>query len=164
MGKVKKPPKWTDVYPQGTKEGDEEQVFFIALARHPKWEWRSVPQLSKEAGLTEKRVEELINKYYKKGMIFQNPKNEIYWGYWERVPEYLPKDNGSITGKDQKHRINLALKGSGANSKVDKQLSLFHEPKVSSSRVAYGKIVERQVQKLLEHAGYKMLDAKCEGR
>ena len=129
MGKVKKPPKWTSVYPQGTKEGDEEQVFFIALGRHPKWEWRSVPQLSKETGLTEKRVEELINKYYKKGIIFQNPKNEIYWGYWERVPEYLPKDTGSITGKDQKHRIGAAMKGSSANSKVDKQLMLFTNPR-----------------------------------
>lgn len=110
MTKTKKPPKWTNVYPQGTKAGDEIQRFFIALTRNPRWEWRSVAQLAIESKLTEKRVEELINEYYNKGMIFQNPKNEIYWGYWERVPEMLPKNDGTITDKDQKSRIKNIIK------------------------------------------------------
>lgn len=100
-----KPKKWTDVYPHGTKEGDEELKFFIALARNPKYQWRSTSAVAKEAGITKERTEEIINKYYKKGMVFQNPKNEDQWGYWERVPEMLPKMQKSISQKDQDDRI-----------------------------------------------------------
>lgn len=100
-----KPKKWTDVYPHGTKEGDEELKFFIALARNPKYQWRSTSAVAKEAGITKERTEEIINKYYKKGMVFQNPKNEDQWGYWERVPEMLPKIQKSISQKDQDDRI-----------------------------------------------------------
>lgn len=105
---TKNPLKWTDVYPQGTKTGDEEQGFFIALARNPKWEWRSVAAIAKESGLSKERVEEIIEKYWKKGLIFQNPKNEDQWGYWERVPEMVPKSDGSITDKDHENRIKKA--------------------------------------------------------
>jgi len=105
-----KPKKWSEVYPQGTKEGDEEQKFFIALARHPKWTWRSTSAIAKETNLTKERVEEIIAKYFKKNMVFQNPQNEDQWAYWERVPEMLPKDQGTITEKDQKERIKKAIK------------------------------------------------------
>jgi hypothetical protein len=104
--KVKTPPKWTSVYPQGSKEGDEEQGFFIALARSAKWQWRSTAQLSKEAKLSKERVDEILSKYWKKGMVFQNPANEDQWGYWERVPEMLPVEEESITSKDHNDRIN----------------------------------------------------------
>jgi hypothetical protein len=104
----KKPKKWTDVYPQGTKEGDEEQKFFIALARQPEFKWRSVAALAKEANLTKERVEEIIQKYYKKNMVFSNPKTEDHWGYWERVPEMLNEDHSSIAQSDQKKRIDKA--------------------------------------------------------
>lgn len=104
-----KPKKWTDIYPQGTKEGDEEQRFFIALARNPKYAWRSVSALSKESNLTVERVEEIISKYYKKNMIFMNPKGEEQWGYWERIPkEMWDKDTKSIAQSDQKSRIDKA--------------------------------------------------------
>ena len=105
-----KPKKWTDVYPQGTKMGDEEQRFFIALARHAKYIWRSVSALSKEANLTPVRVEEIIAKYYKKNMVFMNPKGEgDQWGYWERVPtEMWKQDTKSIAQTDQKSRIDKA--------------------------------------------------------
>ena len=55
--------KWINVYPQGTKEGDEEQKFFISLARHPKYEWRSLAAVAKESGLDKKRVEQIIQKH-----------------------------------------------------------------------------------------------------
>jgi hypothetical protein len=103
--KSKTPPKWTDIYPQGSKEGDEEQEFFIVLSRNPKYKWRSTAQLAKEARLTKERVDEIIAKYWKKGMVFQNPQNDDQWGYWERNPEMLPEDKDSITGKDHKDRI-----------------------------------------------------------
>lgn len=105
MSNKNNPPKWTEVYPQGTKQGDEEQDLFIALARNPKWQWRSTAQLAKETGLSKERVEEILNKYRKKGMVFQNPSNEDQWGYWERVPEMLPKVKKSLTAIDQKKRI-----------------------------------------------------------
>jgi len=104
--------QWTDVYPQGTKAGDEEQAVFIALARHPKWQWRSVSALSKESNLTKERVEEILYKYWKLGMVFQNPANEEQWGYWERVPDMVPKDKGSISDADHEDR----LKKAGAKS------------------------------------------------
>jgi hypothetical protein len=107
---MQEPPKWTEIYPQGTKAGDEEQAFFIALARNSKWAWRSTAALSKEANLTKERVEELLNKYYKKGMVFQNPANEDQWGYWTRVPEMLKADDSSITDKDHEDRIKKAIK------------------------------------------------------
>jgi len=101
---------WTDVYPQGTQQGDEEQGVFKALARHPKWQWRSVSALAKEANLTKERVEEILYKYWKKGMVFQNPANEDQWGYWERVPEMIPKDKGSISEADHADRLKKAGK------------------------------------------------------
>lgn len=105
---IKNPPKWTDVYPQGTKTGDEEQTLFIALSRNPKWSWRSIAQLAKESNLTKERVLEILEKYEKKGMVFSKPSNEDQWGYWERVPEMLPKNNKSITQQDHDNRIKKA--------------------------------------------------------
>lgn len=105
---MKKLPKWTDVYPQGCKAGDEEQDFFIALARNPKWQWRSVAAIAKESGLSKERVEELLNKYWKRGMIFQNPQNDDQWGYWERVPQMVPDSHHSISDDDHTNRIKKA--------------------------------------------------------
>jgi hypothetical protein len=96
--------KWINVYPQGTKEGDEEQRFFISLARHPKYEWRSLAAVAKESGLDKKRVEQIIQKYYKEGMVIQNPKNEDQWGYWERL-DLSPKKFKSMAEKDHERRI-----------------------------------------------------------
>lgn len=106
MKKNNEPPKWVNVYPQGTKEGDEEYDFFIALGRSPKWQWRSTAQIAKESGLSRKRVDEILDKYWRKGMVFQSPSNEDHWGYWERVPEMLPKEEISVTEKDHEDRIN----------------------------------------------------------
>jgi hypothetical protein len=104
------PPKWTDVYPQGSKEGDEEQRFFISLARNKKFGWRSVAALKKESKLTTERVEEIIQKYHSKapGMIVNSPKNPTNWGYWERVKDELNGDPASLTKKDQKDRLDKA--------------------------------------------------------
>lgn len=108
---MSKPKKWPQVYPQGTKDGDEEQRFFIALARHPDYVWRSVAAIAKEANLSKERVEQILAKYHKKGMVFQNPKSKENdsWGYWERVPEMLSPDKGTISQEDQKKRIDKAV-------------------------------------------------------
>jgi hypothetical protein len=102
---TKKPPKWYEVYPKGTVEGDEEHAFFTSLARHPKYDWRSIAQIVKDTGLTRKRVEEIIAKYYVKGMVFQSPKNDELWAYFERCPELLEKDDGTVVQQDQQKRM-----------------------------------------------------------
>lgn len=107
-GTSKKLPNWWDVYPQGCKAGDEEQEFFIALSRNAKWQWRSVAAIAKESGLSKQRVEELLNKYWKKGMVFQNPQNEDQWGYWDRVPHMIPNEKSNMTDEDHKKRIDKA--------------------------------------------------------
>lgn len=109
MAKIK-PKKWTEVYPVGTREGDEESKFFKSLARNPKYEWRSTAALAKESGLTKKRVEEIIDKYFKLGIVFQSPKNEDHWGYWERVMYMLPDEQTSVSQSDKEKRINKYLK------------------------------------------------------
>lgn len=105
MKNKKKLPSWASVYPQGTKEGDEEQGVFISLARNPKWKWRSIASIASEANISKERVEEVLSKYWKKGMVFQNPSNEDQWGYWERVPEMIPEEIASITDEDHEDRI-----------------------------------------------------------
>lgn len=107
-----KPKKWTEVYPQGTKEGNEEQKFFISLARNPKFEWRSTGMIQKETGLPRKRVEEIIAKYLKAGLIIASPTKEEHWAYWERVPGMLKDTSKSITDKDQNNRMDKQLDGS----------------------------------------------------
>ena len=97
------PKKWLDVYPQGTKEGDEEQRFFIALERHKVYEWRSVTSLAQAANLSEARVEQIIAKYQKHGIVVPSPTNEDNWGYWERVAN-SPKKK-SVLKQDQDSRI-----------------------------------------------------------
>ena len=110
MGKKKKPKKWTSVYPAGTIEGDEECRFFKALARNVKFQWRSTAALVKEASLSKKRVEEIIAKYFQQNMVFQSPKNEDHWGYWERCPELLPDVDQTIAQADQGSRIDKGLR------------------------------------------------------
>jgi hypothetical protein len=104
MPKIK-PKKWTDVYSSGTNGGDEESRFFKSLARHPKYDWRSTAAIAKESGLGHKRVEEIIAKYMKMNMVFQNPKNEDHWGYWERVPHMLPERYVSVSDADKAKRM-----------------------------------------------------------
>jgi hypothetical protein len=105
------PKKWSQVYPQGTKAGDEEQLFFIGkdrqsgLARHPSWDWRSTAALTKESGLPRKRVEAIITKYVTLGLVFASPNRPDHWAYWERVPDMLLPDAKSVAKADQEDRI-----------------------------------------------------------
>ena len=103
--------KWWEVY-----AGDEEKRFFVGkdgqtgLARS-KFEWRSTDALVKESGLSGAKVESIISKYHKAGMILQHPKNPEKWGYWERVD---PKQDGqvkvNVVKADQEKRIDKAKK------------------------------------------------------
>ena len=115
---MKKPKKWTEVYPQGTKEGDEEQKFFISLARHPKWPYRSTSTIVQETGLSPERVEEIIEKYLKMGLIFSHESNEGDWVYWERDLEVL-KEETSLVKTDQNLRIKRYLADTPSEEDTD---------------------------------------------
>lgn len=102
---MKKPPHWFTIYPQGTTQGDCEQKVFTALCRSNKWAWRSVSALEKETGLAKETIEKILYKYLKIDVVFQNPKNEDQWGYWENVPEMLAKEKKSISQEDHEKRL-----------------------------------------------------------
>lgn len=113
------PKTWTAVYPQGTKEGNEEQAFFIALARHPKYEWRSTTAIVKESNLPKIRVEQIIQKYVKMGLIFASPSREDHWAYWERAPEMLVVNDGTVAKSDQNSRIDQHMEEDGTEGDGD---------------------------------------------
>jgi hypothetical protein len=115
-----KPKKWTEIYPYGTKEGDEEAKVFRALARHAKFDYRSTGAIVKATGLSRERVEEIIDKYHNKitpPLIYPHSTNEDHWGYWERCPEVLKADKRGISDKDKDNRIDRQI--SGACDAVD---------------------------------------------
>lgn len=95
---------WWEVYPQGTKEGDEETRFFIALSRKPEFKYRSVEEIAAESGLSKVRVDELIQKYVSLGMISANPSDPEMWGYWERINKKDSKPK-SIVEEDHDCRV-----------------------------------------------------------
>ena len=100
------PKFWWEVYPQGTKEGDEESRFFCALARHPDFKYRSVENLAKESQLSKTRVEDIISKYVPPGMILNNPKDPDQWGYWERIG--AKKTDKDLLEEDHENRLKKA--------------------------------------------------------
>lgn len=112
MSKKTERQKWVNAVNPNTKEGAEEYAFFISLARHAEYAWRSISAMAKETGLTQERIEEIINKFYKKNMVIPHPTNSSHWGYWERVPKNdLPALTSlSVSDKDKKDRIDKALK------------------------------------------------------
>lgn len=81
-------------------ENDDEKKLFRALARHEKAS-RSTDGLAKESKLSTKRVEEIIDKYIKSGMITSvNTKDgTMLWQYWERAE---PKDKEQSIGDANK--------------------------------------------------------------
>jgi hypothetical protein len=104
------PKKWYEVYPQGTKQGDEEARVFKALAR-TQFEWRSTAAIIKESGLPEARVEEILHKYstkYNPPLIYASKSKDNHWGYWEVCGE---------TGKKPK-----ALAQQDKDARIDKHL------------------------------------------
>lgn len=104
---VANPPHWYNVYPQGTKKGDDEAKFFKVLARNPQYKWRSTSAIAKESGLSKQRCEEIVSKYVKLGVVIKSAKNENSWAYWERVPKTLAAhlDDRSIGQRDKDARI-----------------------------------------------------------
>lgn len=92
--------KWVDVY-----KDEEEQAFFISLARNIKNIWRNINGISNDSGIPRDKVEKIIQKYFKLGIVVHHPKNDDGWAYWERVPSELINKPQSIMEKDQEQRL-----------------------------------------------------------
>lgn len=119
-----KPKKWTEVYPYGTKQGDEEAKVFRALARHQKFDYRSTGAIVKDTGLSRERVEEIIDKYVNKvkpPLIYPHLTNEDHWGYWERCPDVLKKDKRNTSDKDKDNRIDKHMSGACQSSPMNEE-------------------------------------------
>jgi len=101
----KKLPKWYELVDNTKSEGEIESKIFIALCRNPKWLWRSVGALSKETGVENIIVEEVLYKYYKAGIVFQHNRNTDQWAYWENVKNELPEEQPTLTEIDKIVRI-----------------------------------------------------------
>ena len=106
------PKKWHEVYPYGTKEGDEEAKVFKALSRHTKYDFRSTGALQKATGISQQRIEEIIDKYvnhFNPPLILVHPKNEDHWGYWERCANLIDENKKGISQKEQDSRVDRHL-------------------------------------------------------
>jgi hypothetical protein len=107
MNNKNKIPEWYEIYPQGTPEGEEEKKFFISLARNKKYKnWRSVSAISKETNISQERVEEIIFKYTKIGLIIQNISNTEFWGYYHNNLDSIPAEKDSVIIEERKKLLN----------------------------------------------------------
>lgn len=109
---MNKPKKWHEVYPYGTKQGDEEAKIFRALSRHSKFDYRSISALEKSTGLERERIEEIIDKYatqYDPPLIYAHPSQDDHWGYWERCLNDIKGPEKSISSQDKQNRIDKHL-------------------------------------------------------
>lgn len=111
------PKKWTEVYPYGTKEGDEETIFFKALIRKNKYDYMSTAALIKETGLSRQRVEEILEKYVSKfnpPLIYPHPTNSEHWGYWQNCKDQIKTDHRNLSEKAKDSRIDSHIKGTNS--------------------------------------------------
>ncbi len=107
MSKVLK--KWWAVY-----ANDDEKKFFVGkdgnsgLCRNDKFEWRSTEALSRESGLSKSKIEAIIDKYHKAGIVVQHTKDPEKWGYWEKCASQMAAAPKDVTKDDQQDRVDKA--------------------------------------------------------
>lgn len=101
--------RWHEVY-----QGGDERNFFIGkngksgLVRTD-YNYRSVAALAKESGLTKDRVEQIVAKYLKLGIVVQSPDKEDHFGYWQRVGANLAAGApNTVSQNDQAARVKKA--------------------------------------------------------
>ncbi len=135
---MEKPKKWYDVYAYGTKEGEEEAKFFRFLVRHQTYTWRSTAAIVQGTGLSQERVEEIIDKYVNQvnpPLLYPHPSNEDHWGYWERNLSVLEKDERNISTKDKDNRVNKHMSGTDMVGQIN----------VAKSDSAYSKMSRNEL-------------------
>ena len=101
---MKQPKKWHEIYPNGTKDGEEEAKVFRCLSRNPSFAWVSTAAIVRNTNLSYERVEEIIDKYASKTnppLIYAHQSNDDHWAYWERIPDFIKKDDRDLSTKDK---------------------------------------------------------------
>lgn len=101
------PSKWWQVY-----QGDEECRFFKALSRS-KHDWRTTDGIAKEARLTIKRTQEILQKYLPSGIVRPHQSDADKWQYWERGSS--KPSQGTVVEENQKKRVEDAIGTAPAN-------------------------------------------------
>lgn len=103
--------KWHEIY-----QCDDERNFFVGkngksgLVRS-EYDFRSAKAIAKEAGLSDKRTDEIIDKYLKLGVVVQSPNKEDHYGYWVRVAPHLGSNTSqTVSQADQADRVKKAIK------------------------------------------------------
>lgn len=103
--------KWHEVY-----QGQDERNFFVGkngksgLVRS-EYDFRSAKAIAKESGLSDKRTDEIIDKYLKMGIVVQSPNKEDHYGYWLRVSPHLGSNtHQTVAQADQADRVKKASK------------------------------------------------------
>ncbi len=104
--------KWWQIF----ANDDEKRVFVgkdgtDGLVRSEKnYKWRTLASLVENSGLSKEKVEKILNKYIKAGLIFQNDRGDKF-GYWENVAPHLglPEAKSEVE-QDQQSRIEKASK------------------------------------------------------
>ncbi len=99
--------KWYDVY-----QGNDERAFFVGkdgksgLVRSI-YNYRSVAAVAKESGLSKARVEQIVSKYLKMGLVVASSDKEDHYAYWGRVsPNLTAGAAPTVAAVDQANRVN----------------------------------------------------------
>lgn len=82
----------------------DERKFFEVLAARPKFVWRSIGSIAKNANLTPERTREIIEKYSKVDMVVSNPNNDNFYAYWENVSFAQPSPTKQMFDVDEFER------------------------------------------------------------
>ena len=98
----KLPNEWYDVY---DSRDDDEYKVFQELVSNPKFDMRSIEQLSKQLYISVEKIEKIFLKYQKKNIILQDTSNPNLWGYWKRNQKLLPKEMQSLKDLDKTKRL-----------------------------------------------------------
>lgn len=92
----------------------DEYAFFIGKDKksglvRSSYDFRSVAAIAKESGLTKDKVEALVDKFMKMGIVVQSPNKEDHYGYWDRVSPNLGKtQTASLSEADKAKRVGAA--------------------------------------------------------
>lgn len=93
--------KWWEVY-----TGDEECRFFKVLSRHPKFVWRSIDKIAKDAKISVARAEAIAEKYQLSGQVIQQQKDPTKYAYFLNVEKKAQK--GTISKENKSKRVDNA--------------------------------------------------------
>lgn len=111
MAKSEESKEWYDNYCN-----DDELFFFVGRDKksglvRSDFDYRSVAALIKESGLTEQRVEQILNKYLKKGLVIQSTNKIDHYAYWRLAKNQGGEKKKSLAQSDKDKRMAKGMPG-----------------------------------------------------